>query len=223
MSDVKWHLQGKWLEYCSCDYGCPCEAMAPPTKGFCDGVVAMKVDEGYYGDLRLDDLVLVTVFYFPRAIHHGEGQLQPIMESKTTTEQRDAIFTILSGKGQPPGTMFAIFSQIVETVHSPLFTEIEFEWDVRKRTGSLNIPNVVRATTEPIRNPVTDEEHHIRTVLPDGWTFYEAEVASGTIKGTGAIKFDHARSHCALGHFAFNNDGMAYTYDDSKRRFGLDG
>lgn len=44
MSDVKWFMQGKWLEYCSCDYGCPCETMAEPTYGHCDGVVAMKSD-----------------------------------------------------------------------------------------------------------------------------------------------------------------------------------
>lgn len=33
MSDVQWFMQGKWLEYCSCDYGCPCETMAEPTYG----------------------------------------------------------------------------------------------------------------------------------------------------------------------------------------------
>ena len=42
MADPKWRLEGKWLEYCSCDSGCPCESMAPPTYGHCTGLVAFK-------------------------------------------------------------------------------------------------------------------------------------------------------------------------------------
>jgi len=26
-----WLIEGKYIEYCSCDLGCPCEAMADPT------------------------------------------------------------------------------------------------------------------------------------------------------------------------------------------------
>ena len=52
--------------------------------------------------------------------------------------------------------------------------------------------------------------------------FYEAEVGSGTAKGTGDIKFDYSQRHSSLAHFAFNNDGMAYTYEEAKERYGLD-
>jgi hypothetical protein len=147
--------------------------------------------------------------------------LQTTIED-TTEAQREAIFKILSGEGQPVGSMFQIFSVIVEHVHEPLFLPIEFEWDIKKRTAKIAVPDVVRATTEPIRNPVTDKEHHIRTVLPEGWVFYEAEVASGTVKGIGDIKFDFSQRHSSLAYFAFDNNGMAYSYDEAKQRFGLD-
>jgi hypothetical protein len=49
---------------------------------------------------------------------------------------------------------------------------------------------VVRAHSEPIRNPVTDREEQMILVLPKGWVFHEAENASGFAKGFGAIKFD---------------------------------
>jgi hypothetical protein len=182
----------------------------------------MKIDEGYYGDVRLDGLIIAATFYCPRALHHGGCHMQPILEERTTEAQREVIFKILSGEGQPVGTMFQIFSVCVEHVHNPLFLPIEFEWDIHKRTARLVVPNVVRATTVPIRNPVTDKEHRIRTVLPEGWTFYEAEVASGTSKGIGEIKFDFAQRHSSLAYFAFDNNGMAFTYDEAKRRFGLD-
>ena len=73
----------------------------------------------------------------------------------------------------------------------------------------------MRAATEPIRNPVTDKER-VRAVLPEGWVFYEGEVGSGTVKGIGDTKFDFSKRHSSLAHFAFDNNGMAYSYEASK-------
>lgn len=86
----------------------------------------------------------------------------------------------------------------------------------------MNVPGVVRAETVPIRNPVTDDEVQIRTVLPKGWVFYEAEVGSGTAKGIADIKFDYSQRHSSLSKFAFDNDGMAYSYEEARKRYGLD-
>ena len=220
MADTQWFMKGKWLEYCSCDWGCPCESNAPPSRGHCDGVVAIHVDEGHHGDVKLDGITIVATFFFPRAIHHKGGHMQPILPDWTTQAQRDAIFAIMSGEGQPPNTIFPIFHAIVETIHEPQFTKIAFEWDIAKRTAKIDIPGIVRATTEPIRNPVTDEEHRILTVLPNGWCFYECEGASGTAKGIGDIKFDYARRHSSLAPFAFSNKGMAYSYEEAKKKLG---
>ena len=77
----------------------------------------------------------------------------------------------------------------------------------------------MQAHSEPIRNPVTDEEHRIVTVLPDGWVFHEAESAAGFAKGMGAIKFDLNRRHSSLANVGWNQDGLLYTYDAYKQRF----
>ncbi len=89
-----------------------------------------------------------------------------------------------------------------------------------KRTGRLNVPGVARATTEPIRNPVTDEEHRMRLVLPEAWMFYEAEGASGTAKGIGDIKFDFSQRHSSLAYYAWDNNGMAQTYEEFRQQLG---
>lgn len=222
MTDIPWHLEGKWLEYCSCDAGCPCESMAAPTQGHCEGMIAMQVDEGYYGDTRLDGGIIAATFHFPRAIHHGGGQMHPILPEGLSEQQIEAIFAILSGEGQPAGTIFNIFSVIIETIHEPTFTPIEFEWDIKSRRAKIAIPGLARAATAPILNPVTDTEVSIRTVLPDGWTFYEAEVGTGDVKSLGPIKVDFSRRHSSLAYFAFNNNGMAYSYDEMQEKYGLD-
>ncbi len=222
MTDTKWHIEGRYVEYCSCDHGCPCEAMAPPTRGNCEGLVAFDVDEGYFGDVRLDGVRFGATYFFPRAIHHGDGHMQPIISEDTSEEQREALFAILSGEGQPEGTIFNIFSVIVDHFHYPLFLPIGFEWDIKNRTCEVDFPGIARGETGPILNPVTDDEVHIRTVLPNGWVFYEAEVCSGAAKGVGDIKFDYSQRHSSISYFAFNNDGMAYSYEEAKARYGLD-
>ena len=156
MAARNWLIEGRYVEYCSCDPGCPCESMADPTYGYCTGLVAFKIDNGYCEQVRLDDLAVVGTFYFPRAIHHGQGVFQPILDERADEAQRDALFYILSGEDQPVGTMFQIFSVIIETIKDPLFAKIDFEWDLDKRRARIEVADVVRAHSEPIRNPVTD-------------------------------------------------------------------
>jgi hypothetical protein len=222
MTDTQWYWKGRYVEYCSCSTGCPCENMAPPSEGHCDGVIALQIDEGHYGDVNLDGVIVAATYYFPRAMHHGGGHMQPILRPETTEEQRDAIFAVMSGDGQPDGSMFKIFSIVVETIHDPIFAPIEFDWDVAKRKARIHVPDVVTAESVPIRNPVTDEEVQIRTVLPDGWVFYEAEVASGSAKSTSEIKFDYSQRHSSIANFAFDNNGMAHSYEEAKEMYGLD-
>jgi hypothetical protein len=214
-----WLIEGKYVEYCSCDLGCPCETMADPTYGDCTGLVAFKIDKGHCDNVPLVDLTVAATFYFPRAIHHGDGVMHPILDIKADDAQREALFYILSGADQPVGTMFQIFSVIVKTICDPLFTTINFEWDLEKRRARVEVPDSLRAHSEPIRNPVTDQEHRMMAVLPNGWVFHEAENASGHAKSIGAIRFDLNRRHSSLAQVAWNQNGLVYSYDQYKQKY----
>jgi hypothetical protein len=74
----------------------------------------------------------------------------------------------LSGEDQPKGTMFQIFSTIIETIKEPVFTKIGFDWDLEKRRAAVEIAGVVQVRSEPIRNPVTDKEHRILQARLEG-------------------------------------------------------
>lgn len=220
MAGKNWNIDAQYVEWCSCEHGCPCESMAEPSHGDCTGIVAFKIERGSCEDVPLNDLAVVGTFYFPRAIHHGGGVFQPIVDERATEAQRDALFYIMSGEDQPVGTMFQIFSVIVDTIKDPVFSRIDFEWDMDRRRARIEIADVVRAHSEPIRNPVTDREHRMLTVLPEGWVFHEAENASGFAKSTGAIKFDLSRRHSSLAHVAWNQNGMTHRYEEYRQKFG---
>jgi hypothetical protein len=52
---------------------------------------------------------------------------------------------ILSGRHQRAGTLFQIFSVIVEKLHDPIFTKIEFGWDIKKRITRIEAPVLLRS------------------------------------------------------------------------------
>lgn len=214
-----WSIEGRYVEYCSCDLGCPCESMGQPTQGLCTGAVGFIVDEGHCDGVSLDGLKVVATFFFPRAIHHGDGHMQPILEDTITDEQKDAIFYILSGEDQPVGTMFQIFSVIVDHHHDPVLAKLDFDIDVKARKAHINVPHSLRVRSEPIRNPVTDEEHRILTTLPNGWVFHEAEGAVGHAKSVGELKFDLNATHSSMAYVAWGPNGLKYDLEEHRKRF----
>ena len=219
MASRDWSIEGRYVEYCSCDMGCPCESMAEPTHGICTGAVAFIVDKGHCDGVSLDGMKVAATFFFPRAIHHGDGHMQPILEDSISEEQKDAIFYILTGEDQPVGTMFQIFSVIIEHHHDPIFTKLDFDIDVKNRNAHIDVADQLHTKSEPIRNPVTDQEHRILTVLPDGWVFHEAEGAAGTAKSIGDIKFDLSKRHSSMAYVAWGPNGLTYDLEESRKRF----
>ena len=62
MAYVDWMIRGPKIASCNCDYGCPCEFNAAPTNAICEGLEAMEITEGYFGDLRLEGLRFAAAY-----------------------------------------------------------------------------------------------------------------------------------------------------------------
>ena len=79
---TKWALEADYLQACNCDYGCPCEFSAPPTRGFCEGTGAWSIIKGNYGDVSLDGLAAGFAAHWPKAIHEGNGTLALFVDER---------------------------------------------------------------------------------------------------------------------------------------------
>ena len=146
MAGVDWRIQGLDITTCSCDWGCPCQFIALPTKGFCHAAVGFYVAKGHYGKISLDGLSFGGLFAWPEAIHQGNGEAQPIVDARADEAQRDAILKIMSGEDTEPGaTVFNVFAATYTKVHSPLFKPITVEADMSARTGRFFVDGVVDA------------------------------------------------------------------------------
>lgn len=206
-SQIKWKMKGLWLKNCSCDPGCPCDFWANPTKHFCEGMIGMKIDEGFYGDVPLGGLNFAAQYHWPGPLHEGNGTLQPIVDERASPEQRNAILTIMSG--QAGNAWFELLPMLISTVHDPLFLPIHCEIDVKGRRARFRVPGLLETESEPIKNIATGGAHSIQVVLPEGMEYKVAETAVATVnRGTGKLQYDHVNCHSSLARVEQTESGL---------------
>lgn len=171
---VKWSFEAEYLQACNCDYGCPCEFSAPPTKGFCEGMGAWRISRGQYGDVKLDGLGLAFAAHWPKAIHEGNGTACLFFDERANAPQRDALLQIASGQagGMPFEIIVTTFSKILE----PRYVPIQFQFN--GRNSSVKLGDAMSVATEPIKNPVTGEAESVRIEHSTGFIFQQAECVS---------------------------------------------
>ncbi len=218
MSYVDWMIRTKQIGTCSCDYGCPCEFNAPPTRVPCEGVMAMEITEGYFGDVRLDGLRVAGVYRWPGPMHEGHGTWWSIVDKSASEKQVEALFKIMGGEEQEPTTGFAIYGSTIENEPEPIFADIEFEWDLDARSGRFSVADVLDATVEPIKNPVTGEPHYIAIHPHEGFEFREAEMASASYWSRGELEQRHEGRFAAISFVSYGPHGVIEEESHPKAR-----
>ena len=195
MGDL-WTLRGVEYGNCNCNYGCPCQFNAPTTHGNWQGILTGHIDEGHFGDTRLDGLNWAMCFWWPGEIADGDGRQQVIIDERADDDQREALRKILHGEETEPGaTHFFIYNSMTSEVLDTLYAPINLEIDVEARTASLEVAGVVESTGSPIINPHSGEPHRARINLPNGFEYTVAEMGSGSSKLTGGIAFELTDSY----------------------------
>src|SRR5437870_13299671 len=77
-----WQLNGNVLIACNCDWGCPCNFNARPSRGKCEGGWIWAIGKGHVGDVRLDGLGAALFADWPGAIHEGGGRAVCYMDAR---------------------------------------------------------------------------------------------------------------------------------------------
>lgn len=204
-----WELQIDELATCNCAYGCPCQFNALPTYDNCEAVVGLQITRGHFGDTTLDGLRAVAVMWWPGPIHEGGGKAFIIVDERADEAQRAGLLTILSGDETEAGaTVWNVFAATFDQVFDPAFEAIDIAVDVDARVGHVRVDGLVESRGEPIRNPVTGEEHRARISLPDGFEYTLAEMGASHFKSTGPIELSGEDRYAQFAHLHLNNNGQ---------------
>jgi hypothetical protein len=205
---VEWEIKATEFGNCNCNYSCPCQFNALPDKGFCEAVLGFQIHQGHFGDVQLDGLRAIGIYHYPGPVHEGNGSMQLIIDERADASQRDALVKIMSGQEtEDMATMWWIYSTMSTTKHEPMFHSITLDVDVDARTARLEVPKLVLAVGQPIRNPVTGAEHRVRIDFPQSFEFRLAEIGSGTSKTAGPIALDLKDTYGQFAHIHLSHKG----------------
>ena len=202
MTDT-WSIEGAWFKNCNCDPGCPCDFNQAPTHGNCEGMIAMRIDRGHFGDTSLDGLKFVSAVYWPGRIDEGDGHVVDVIDESADEDQRKALVTLMSGEAG--GTLFEIFAAVCPNVREPIFAPIDFEFDLESRTGRVKAGDVVETTSETLRGIDPPDPYRVIVRIPGGFEYTgeneDAETAVAKtlkVRGGNELDFDHTESHSSM-------------------------
>lgn len=208
MANTEWMIKGPSFVNCNCAYGCPCQFTAMPTDGTCRAIAGMRIDEGNFGDTKLDGLNWAGTLNWPGAIHEGNGTCQFFIDERADEAQRHGISEILHGRHTDEmATHFAVFATTMTTVHDPQFVHIDFEADPDACTAKINVPGVIESVGGPIISTFSGEPHRITVSMRSGFEYTSAECGSGTSKSMGEVKMEFTDSYGQFIHTHMNGHG----------------
>ena len=198
---MDWELKGTVIVACNCDYGCPCNFNALPTKGKCEGTWTWHVERGTFGDTSLDDLNFTVCVNWPGAIHEGNGEALILVDERADEAQRNAIETLVGGDAGGP---WGVLAWTWPTIHGPKPVAYDLHLDgVKTRVKAGDSYEVV---SETIKNPVSGAEVHPGATLPEGIVFKEADFGSSTaFRVSDGIAYEHPGKYTAVGPFEYSS------------------
>jgi hypothetical protein len=202
---AKWQLRGLYLDSCNCDWGCPCQFNAKPTHGNCEGLSAIHIIEGDYGNVKLDELNFVFVASWPGAIHEGHGKASVYIDDKATDTQFDEISKIVMGKAK--GSPFEVYDMTLDDFRQPVLAKMTFlSSGIKSR---IKVEGIGEVQLEPITNPVTGKIHQVAILQPKGFEAERLDMASSKllVANDGLISFKYEGTYGGVQKVSWKGTG----------------
>lgn len=194
-----WRLNGTVLIACNCDFGCPCNFNAPPSRGHCEGGWIWMIAEGYVDGVRLDGLGVAVFADWPGAIHDGGGRAACYVDERADDEQRAVLSRVLRGELGGPWGVF------IKTYELAGPDAARFDVTLAEHGSRASIANILELELQAIRNPVTQAEVHPEVVLPQGLVVKRGSMAASKVfRVQGGVGYDHSGQYAAFGAFSYS-------------------
>jgi hypothetical protein len=163
----KWNVTGDFVDFCKCQVPCPCSWGRPPTEGDCQGIVAWRIRDGSYGDVKLDGLVVAGVSEFEGNIWDEGVKMDAglFIEESADDGQREALQTIFGG--QAGGWPQALAESAFGEVKGIEFAAIDLKIADDSSTWSIDIKGKVSGNAEVLTGLTTRPGENVQvTGLP---------------------------------------------------------
>jgi hypothetical protein len=201
---TKWNLSGDYFEACNCSVVCPClfspgpPLTSRPTEGDCHVALLFHINQGAYGEVKLDGLNLVVCASSDGPMGNGNWTGATYVDERADDRQMEALGAIFSGGAGGPMTVFApLFGKNLGAKKAA----ITFKIDGKVRSGE--IPGVLSMSVEPLPSVVEGEEIWVSSAHPVNLSKLALATARpGSTYADYGLKWDNSGRN---GHYAAIN------------------
>lgn len=120
---MSWRLKGSYVETCSCDLICPCNASFShgATYDFCRVVLAFNIREGEIEGTDIAGCKIVAVADTPKVMSDGNWRIGIFVDTAATEEQADKLVKVFGGQlGGPMGAIAPLVGEIAGVERAPI-------------------------------------------------------------------------------------------------------
>ncbi len=183
---MAWHLQGTYIENCSCEVVCPCTASAfaaPATYERCNAALAWHIDSGEVDGTDVSDLSVVLVLDAPQQMSEGNWRVGMFMDDRASDEQAEKLGGIFSGQMGGP------LANVVPLIGENLGMEVaSIEHIDDGRRHRVKVGDAIEMEIEDLVSPFDPDgppPKLTETKHPASSEFTPARALSGRVQGLG--------------------------------------
>jgi hypothetical protein len=152
----EWSIKGELILNCNCTVFCPCVVSLgkhPPTEGYCQAWVGVRVDEGHYDGESLSGLNIGLIMDIPGNMGRGNWKAAAYIDERASEKAYDGLVNIFSGKARGTTGLFALMvSEFLGAERSPVSYETE------GKTRRLVVGKKINGAVTPISGKDPDSE-----------------------------------------------------------------
>ncbi len=152
----EWTIKGELILNCNCTVFCPCVVSLgkhPPTEGYCQAWVGIRVDDGHYDGESLSGLNIGLIMDIPGNMGRGNWKAAAYIDERATEKAYDGLTKIFSGKARGTTGLFGVMvSEFLGAERSPV------SYETVGKTRHLVVGKKINGAITPISGKHSDAE-----------------------------------------------------------------
>lgn len=152
----EWKIKGELILNCNCTVFCPCVVSLgkhPPTEGYCQAWVGVRVDDGHYDGESLSGMNIGLIMDIPGNMGRGNWKAAAYIDERASEKAYDGLVNIFSGKARGTTGLFGVMvSEFLGAERSPVTYETE------GKTRHLIVGKKINGAVTPISGKNPDSE-----------------------------------------------------------------
>jgi hypothetical protein len=120
---MAWHLKGSYVETCSCDLICPCNATFDhgATYDYCRVTLVFDIREGEIDGTDIGGLKVAAIADTPKVMTEGNWKLGVFIDDQASDEQADKLVAVFTGQlGGPMAGIAPLVGEVRGVERAPI-------------------------------------------------------------------------------------------------------